>query len=142
MPLIQEQVVTIAWLGFPLENFSNLVTIAEMTPGPIAVNSATFVGTRIAGPGGAVVATLGCILPSCIIVTLLAYIYTKYRKMSLLQGTLTSLRPAVVAMIAKAGVTILVSSFFYKWCSGTVSGKHMHSNGGVLYCRTGAFKKI
>ena len=76
------------------------------------MNSATFVGTQIAGLGGAVVATLGCILPSCIIVTLLAYIYTKYRKMSLLQGTLTSLRPAVVAMIAKAGVTILVSAFF------------------------------
>ena len=111
MPLIQEQVVTMhGWIS--METFSNLVTIAEMTPGPIAVNSATFVGTRIAGPGGAVVATLGCILPSCIIVTLLAYIYTKYRKMSLLQGTLTSLRPAVVAMIAKAGVTILVSSFF------------------------------
>ena len=108
MPLIQEQVVTMhGWLS--METFSDLVTIAEMTPGPIAV---TFVGTRIAGPGGAVVATFGCILPSCIIVTLLAYIYTKYRKMSLLQGTLTSLRPAVVAMIAKAGVTILVSSFF------------------------------
>ena len=111
MPLIQEQVVTMhGWIS--METFSDLVTIAEMTPGPIAVNSATFVGTRIAGPGGAVAATLGCILPSCIIVTLLAYIYTKYRKMSLLQGTLTSLRPAVVAMIAKAGVTILVSSFF------------------------------
>ena len=79
MPLIQEQVVTMhGWIS--METFSNLVTIAEMTPGPIAVNSATFVGTRIAGPGGAVVATLGCILPSCIIVTLLAYIYTKYRE--------------------------------------------------------------
>lgn len=129
MPLIQEQVVTMhGWIS--METFSDLVTIAEMTPGPIAVNSATFVGTRIAGPGGAVVATLGCILPSCIIVTLLAYIYTKYRKMSLLQGTLTSLRPAV-------GIIL-----FYKWCSGTVSGKHMHSNGGILYCRTGAFEKI
>ena len=94
------------------EEMLDLVAIAQSSPGAIAVNSATFVGTRIAGPGGAVVATLGCILPSCIIVTLLAYIYTKYRKMSLLQGTLTSLRPAVVAMIAKAGVTILVSSFF------------------------------
>ena len=62
MPLIQEQVVTMhGWLS--METFSDLVTIAEMTPGPIAVNSATFVGTRIAGPGGAVVATLGCILP-------------------------------------------------------------------------------
>ena len=105
MPLIQEQVVTLhGWLS--MEAFTDLVTIAEMTPGPIAVNSATFVGTQIAGLGGAVVATLGCILPSCIIVTLLAYIYTKYRNMSLLQGTLASLRPAVVAMIAKAGVTI------------------------------------
>lgn len=116
MPLIQEQVVTLhGWLS--VEAFTDLVTIAEMTPGPIAVNSATFVGTQIAGPCGAVVATFGCILPSCIIVTLLAYIYTKYRNMSLLQGTLASLRPAVVAMIAKAGVTILVSSFF---TSGTV----------------------
>ena len=94
------------------EEMLDLVAIAQSSPGAIAVNSATFVGTRIAGPGGAVVATFGCILPSCIIVTLLAYIYTKYRKMSLLQGTLTALRPAVVAMIAKAGVTILVSSFF------------------------------
>lgn len=116
MPLIQEQVVTLhGWLS--MEAFTDLVTIAEMTPGPIAVNSATFVGTQIAGLGGAVVATLGCILPSCIIVTLLAYIYTKYRNMSLLQGTLASLRPAVVAMIAKAGVTILVSAFFI---SGTI----------------------
>ena len=116
MPLIQEQVVTLhGWLS--MESFTDLVTIAEMTPGPIAVNSATFVGTQIAGPGGAVVATLGCILPSCIIVTLLAYIYTKYRNMSLLQGTLSSLRPAALAMIAKAGVTILVSSFFI---SGTI----------------------
>lgn len=116
MPLIQEQVVTLhGWLS--MEVFTDLVTIAEMTPGPIAVNSATFVGTQIAGLGGAVVATLGCILPSCIIVTLLAYIYTKYRNMSLLQGTLASLRPAVVAMIAKAGVTILVSAFFI---SGTI----------------------
>ena len=105
MPLIQEQVVTMhGWLS--METFSDLVTIAEMTPGPIAVNSATFVGTRIAGPGGAVVATFGCILPSCIIVTLLAYIYTKYRKMSLLQGTLTSLRPAVSSFFINGAVEL------------------------------------
>ena len=98
--------------------FTNLITIAEMTPGPIAVNSATFVGMQIAGILGAIIATLGCILPSCIIVTLLAYVYMKYRNMSLLQGTLASLRPAVVSMIAKAGVTILISAFFI---DGTVN---------------------
>lgn len=111
MPLIQEQVVIQhSWLT--MSSFSNLVTIAEMTPGPIAVNAATFVGTQIAGIPGAVVATIGCILPSCFFVTGLAYIYTKYRNLSVLQGTLASLRPAVVAMIAKAGVSILVSAFF------------------------------
>lgn len=111
MPLIQEQVVlSHSWLT--MDSFANLVTIAEMTPGPIAVNAATFVGTQVAGPWGAICATLGCILPSCVFVTLLAYIYTKYRNLSILQGTLASLRPAVVAMIAKAGVSILVSAFF------------------------------
>ena len=96
----------------------DLVAIAQSAPGPIAVNSATFVGMQIAGILGAVIATLGCILPSCIIVTLLAYVYMKYRNMSLLQGTLASLRPAVVSMIAKAGVTILISAFFI---DGTVN---------------------
>lgn len=79
MPLIQEQVITLHnWLTF--DTFANLVTIAEMTPGPIAVNAATFVGTQVAGPLGAIVATIGCILPSCIFVTLLAFIYGKYKK--------------------------------------------------------------
>lgn len=111
MPLIQEQVVTMhQWLS--MDTFTDLVTIAEMTPGPIAVNAATFVGNQMAGIPGAVVATLGCILPSCIFVTLLACIYTRYKNLSILKGTLSSLRPAVVAMIAKAGVTILISAFF------------------------------
>lgn len=111
MPLIQEQVVTLNhWMS--LHAFTDLVTIAEMTPGPIAINAATFVGTQIAGVPGALIATFGCILPSCIFVTLLAFVYTKYRSLSLLQGTLASLRPAVVAMIAKAGLTIILSAFF------------------------------
>ena len=116
MPLIQEQIVTLNnWLS--MNTFTNLVTIAEMTPGPIAINAATFVGTQIIGPLGAIVATIGCILPSCIIVTFLAYIYNRFKNLSILQGALNSLRPAVVAMIAKAGLTILISSFFI---TGTV----------------------
>lgn len=83
-----------------------------MTPGPIAVNSATFVGTRIAGVPGALAATIGCVLPSCILVTILAKIYLKYRSLSLLQDILKSLRPAVIAMIAAAGVSILVTAFW------------------------------
>ena len=111
MPLKQEQVVTLhGWLS--MEAFTDLVTIAEMTPGPSAVNSATFVGIKIAGIPGAAVATLGCILPSCVIVTLLAKLYLKYRNMGMLQGILGSLRPAVVAMIASAGIAILITAFW------------------------------
>lgn len=141
MPLIQEQVVTMhGWIS--METFSDLVTIAEMTPGPIAVNSATFVGTRIAGPGG------------------------RSGGYSWLYFTLLyNCNPAGIYLheipenVPSPGNSYIPSSggcghdrqgrsyhfsiiFFYKWCSGTVSGKHMHSNGGILYCRTGAFEKI
>ena len=111
MPLIQNQVVQLhPWLS--QSEFTDLITISQMTPGPIAINSATFVGTRIAGIPGALAATAGCVLPSCILVTLLAKIYLKYRNLSLLQGVLKSLRPAVIAMIAAAGASILVNAFW------------------------------
>ncbi len=108
MPLIQQQVVTLhGWLS-PAE-FTDLITISQMTPGPIAINSATFVGTRIAGFGGAVAATVGCVLPSCLLVSLLAWAYLKYGHLSIIQDVLSSLRPAVIAMIASAGFSILIS---------------------------------
>ena len=111
MPLIQSQVVTNhRWLT--MSEFTDLITISQMTPGPIAVNSA------IAGVLGAVVVTFGCILPSCIIVTVLAKLYLKYRSMDMMQEVLHSLRPAVVAMIASAGILILMTAF---WGNGTVT---------------------
>ena len=111
MPLIQAQVVEKhGWLT--LAEFADIITIAEMTPGPVAINSATFVGMRIMGITGAIVATLGCIFPSCVIVTTLAYFYFKYRNVSVVQGVLAGLRPAVVALIASAGLTILMLAVF------------------------------
>lgn len=110
MPIIQGQVVDLhGWLT--LKEFADVVTIAEMTPGPIAINAATFVGTRIQGALGAIVATLGCITPSCIIVLTLAYFYFKYRNLSAIQGVLGGLRPAVVAMIASAGISMVTLAF-------------------------------
>lgn len=111
LPLIQAQVVDgYGWMT--MTEFSDIITISQMTPGPIAINAATFVGTRIAGPAGAAVATLGCIVPSCIIVLTLAFIYYKYRNITMVQGTLKGLQPAVVALIASAGLSILVTAFF------------------------------
>ena len=110
MPLIESEVVnTNHWLS--TAEFGDLITISQMTPGPIAINSATFVGIRIAGVFGAMAATLGCILPALILVTVIAWLYMKYKKMSMLQSVLAVLRPAVVAMIAISGVKILMQAF-------------------------------
>ena len=117
MPLIQNQVVEInSWLT--MNEFADIVTIAEMTPGPIAINAATFVGTRMAGFPGALIATLGCLTPSCVIVSILAVLYKKYSNLSRIQGVLKGLRPAVVGLIATAGVSILNLSF---WNGNTIS---------------------
>lgn len=111
IPLIQHQIVELnGWLT--VTEFTDIITIAEMTPGPIAINSATFVGLHISGIPGALVATLACVLPSCVIVLVLAKIYYKYRNLNTIQYVLSGLRPAVVAMIASAGVGIVLLAFF------------------------------
>ena len=95
IPLIQSQTVDIhGWLT--AQQFMDLATIAEMTPGPIAVNGATF----------------GCILPSLIIVSLLSYVYTRFRELPMLKSVLSSMRPAVVALIAAAGINMLLQVAF------------------------------
>lgn len=111
IPLIQDQ-VTVQHEWLTLTQFTDLVTIAEMTPGAIAINAATFVGTQIGGFVGALIATFGCILPALIIVSTLAYLYFKYRSMKLMKGILDGLRPAVVAMISSAGLSILILAFW------------------------------
>lgn len=121
MSLIQAQVVEkYHWLT--MGQFTDLVTIAEMTPGPIAINSATFVGTQVGGIFGAFCATIGCILPSCIIVTLLAKVYVKYRNVTVMQNILSTLRPVVVSMIAIAGISILLSVFFPNGADFSIRG--------------------
>ena len=111
IPLIQEQIVNIHKL-MTLEEFSDLITVAEMTPGPISINSATFVGMRIAGIPGVLLCTLGCIIPSFCICLILAHFYYKYRSVSGVQIVLGSLRPAVVSLIASAGASILMLGLF------------------------------
>lgn len=111
IPLIQYQIVDVHKL-MTLAEFTDLITIAEMTPGPISINSATFVGTRLAGIPGALICTLGCIIPSFFICLTLAFFYYKYRKFTGVQTVLSALRPAVVALIASAGFSILCLALF------------------------------
>ncbi len=109
LPLIKGQVIDqMHWMT--QSEFNDLVTISQMTPGPIAVNAATFVGQKVAGMPGAVVATAGCIMPSCLIVSLLVWLYFRFRSLSVMQEILQVLRPAVVALIAGAGVSIFLTA--------------------------------
>lgn len=111
LPLIERQIVGLrGWLS--ATEFTDIITIAEMTPGPIAINASTFVGIRVAGIPGALISTLACVLPSCIIVITLAKIYYKYKNLNAIQYVLSGLRPAVVAMIASAGAGIMLLAFF------------------------------
>ena len=116
LPLIQNQVVDLHhWMT--MNEFADVITISNMTPGPIAINAATFVGMRLGGIPGAVVATLGCVLPSFVIVLTLALLYKKYKTLRAVDGILAGLRPAVVGMIAAAAVSILVLAV---WGTGQV----------------------
>lgn len=111
LPQIQYQVNTAhEWLT--LTEFTDVITMSQMTPGPIAINAATFVGMKIAGFSGALISTVGCVLPSIIIVMTLAYFYSKYNDLKGVQGLLNGLRPAVVAMIASASLVVLLLALF------------------------------
>lgn len=110
LPLIEREVVELhGWLT--MTQFTDIITISQMTPGPIAINSSTFVGTQIGGVLGAIVATLGCVTPSFVIVLILAYIYVKYKNISVISDILYGLRPAVVSLIGMAGLSIVMLAF-------------------------------
>ena len=103
IPLVEREVVEInGWLTY--EEFGNLLALDELTPGPILINSATFVGSRIAGVPGAIAATLGSILPACVISMILLHIYRKYRKLDLLQTIIFAVKCMTIGLIT---VTIL-----------------------------------
>ena len=120
VPLIQSRVVEgQGWLT--MAQFADLITIAEMTPGPIIINSATFVGRQIAGVSGTIAATAGAVFPSFVIVLILSILYVKYRSLRTMQGILAGLRPAIVAMIGGAGLSLLLLALF----DGSVSEVHL-----------------
>lgn len=103
IPLVEREVVEInGWLTY--EEFGNLLALDELTPGPILINSATFVGARVAGVPGAIAATLGSIVPACAVSLTLLLIYRKYRTLDLLQAIIYALKCMTIGLIT---VTIL-----------------------------------
>jgi chromate transporter len=129
LPLIESIIVDQnGWLT--IAEFTDLITISQMTPGPIAINSATFVGLSIGGFWGAIAATLGNVAPSIVLVTLIAWLYMKYNTLDTLQNVLKALRPAVIAMIATAGVSLVITAI---WGEGAILLSNMNIVAIVLF---------
>ena len=111
MPLIQAQVIDVhGWLS--MSEFIDIFTISQMTPGPIGINAATFVGMKVAGFLGAIVATLGFVTPSFILGIILAKLFFKYGNIGVIKVILNGLRPAVVALICSAGMSFIFLALF------------------------------
>ena len=111
MELIRSRVVTQQhWLTNT--EFTDIISISEMTPGPLGINIASFVGTRTAGIPGTVIATCAYVLPAVIIVMILAKLYYKYRNLSSVHGVLNGLHPAVAAMVLAAAVKLVSTAWW------------------------------
>ena len=110
IPNIQEQVVTArGWISQKI--FTDIITISQLTPGPLAVNTSTFVGVRIAGLPGAVLATLGCVISGiCLSVTLYC-LFGRYKKSLYVTEILKGLKSASLGLVVSAAVTILLLTF-------------------------------
>ena len=120
LPLIQEEVAK-RWGSFiPQEMMIDFVAVSESTPGPFAVNMATYVGAEMGGQGGSVLgsifgsfcATMGVVLPSFIIILIVAKCYDQFRKSKLVKGAMSGLKPAVVGLIGNAVLTVFMTVFF------------------------------
>lgn len=98
------------FLDMTPETFANIVAISQVTPGPLAVNTATYVGYESAGIGGAVCATLGVILPAFIIVSIVVRMIQQFQNSKVVKGALAAIRPATMGLIGAAVVTLIVPS--------------------------------
>lgn len=110
LPLIQEQVTVRGWID--TQSLVNFVAVSESTPGPFAINMATYVGSEMGGVFGAFCATLGVVLPSFVIILIVAKCYDKFRESQVVKGCMTGLKPAVVGLIANAILGVVVTVFF------------------------------
>ena len=111
IPMIQEQVVGRGWISE--KSLTDFIAISEATPGPFAINISTFVGNSVGGIFGALCATIGVILPSLIIIIIVAMIMKKFIKNRFVQGALTGVKPVVLALILSTAILLFIKTIFF-----------------------------
>ena len=110
VPFLQEMGDATGW--FSSAELADMIAVSESTPGPIGVNMATYVGNVTAGIPGGIIATLGLVTPSVIIILIVATVLKKFRENKYVNSAFYGLRPASVGLISAAGFTIILIAFF------------------------------
>jgi chromate transporter len=110
IPLLQKEIEVHGWLA--ASEFADIVAISQMTPGPIAVNAATYIGQRTAGIAGSTMATLGVSLPSFILIIIVAHLFIKFKENQTIDRILQGIRPATAGLIASAVAFFAEMSIF------------------------------
>ncbi len=144
LPLIQAEVLANNWLT---ENqLINFIAVSESTPGPFAVNIATYIGSQVGEIGilGAFCATLGVVLPSFLIILIIAQCYEKFKTSRTVKALMSGLKPAVIGLIATALLSMVKTVFFEESVSLSILTQPMTyvSLGTVVLMSILAFKKV
>ena len=110
LPFLKNIGLATGW--YSQTDLMNMLAVSESTPGPIGINMATYVGFTVAGIPGAVIATVGEVTPSIIVILIVAAMLAKFRDSKLVSNALYGLRPASVALISAAGIEIMIYALF------------------------------
>lgn len=124
MPLIQNYIVDIRhWIT--MNELADITSLSQMTPGPIMINAATFVGIKVGGNVGGLIATLGSVIPSFTLVLILGYLFAKHGNLHFIQNIMKGLRPTIVGLIAVAALTLFITSILVLNPEGSFIGIEM-----------------
>ena len=110
IPLIQQEVLKNGWMS--LEELINFIAISESTPGPFAVNVASFIGYRLAGVWGAIAATIGVIITSFVVILIIARVLEKCKNNKVVKYCMDGMQPVIVGLILSAVITMGINVFF------------------------------
>lgn len=124
MPLIQNYIVDSRhWIT--MNELADITSLSQMTPGPIMINAATFVGIKVGGNVGGLIATLGSVIPSFTLVLILGYLFAKHGNLHFIQNIMKGLRPTIVGLIAVAALTLFITSILVLNPEGSFIGIEM-----------------
>jgi chromate transporter len=111
IPMINDQVIAKGWLD--LATLTDFIAISEVTPGPFAINIATFIGSEVGGIFGSVCATIGVVLPSVIIIILVAWILSRFLNNRYVKSALGGIQPIIIGLILSTAITFFIKNVFF-----------------------------